>query len=319
VADSTGAAVATGTGTSEAVDWTWDASTVPAGQHSWTISAGDTVRPATGTIGAKPVVLALTSATASPRTITPNGDGQTDSTQVSYTLTAPATVTATLRGPDGSDLGVLFSQQRQPGKQSFRFAAEGVPDGRYEIVLSATDGKQTVSSSIPVLVDRTVRLFAAAPSAFSPNGDGVLDELDFSFEVTRAASVRLDIARSGKTIASVYSATLQPGSQSVTWNGADAKDGKYAGVLTATNDVGTVVHTVLFRIDRVPPRLSVLSFRRLRFRVSEASKIRLTLNGTVITRTVRAGVFSFRSPRVRSVRIAARDAAGNVSRTLRYP
>ena len=319
VADSTGAAVATGTGTSEAVDWTWDASTVPAGQYSWTISAGDTVRPATGTIGAKPVVLALTSATASPRTITPNGDGQTDSTQVSYTLTAPATVTATLRGPDGSDLGVLFSQQRQPGKQSFRFAAEGVPDGRYEIVLSATDGKQTVSSSIPVLVDRTVRLFAAAPSAFSPNGDGVLDELDFSFEVTRAASVRLDIARSGKTIASVYSATLQPGSQSVTWNGADAKDGKYAGVLTATNDVGTVVHTVLFRIDRVPPRLSVLSFRRLRFRVSEASKIRLTLNGTVITRTVRAGVFSFRSPRVRSVRIAARDAAGNVSRTLRYP
>jgi hypothetical protein len=228
-------------------------------------------------------------------------------------------VTATLRGPDGSDLGVLFSQQRQPGKQSFRFAAAGVPDGRYEIVLSATDGKQTVSSSIPVLVDRTVRLFAAAPSAFSPNGDGVLDELDFSFEVTRAASVRLDIARSGKTIASVYSATLQPGSQSVTWNGADAKDGKYAGVLTATNDVGTVVHTVLFRIDRVPPRLSVLSFRRLRFRVSEASKIRLTLNGTVITRTVRAGVFSFRSPRVRSVRIAARDAAGNVSRTLRYP
>src|SRR5438034_1305071 len=99
VADSTGAVVATGTGTGQTVDWTWDASTVPAGRYSWTISGGDTVRPATGTIGAKPVVLALTSATATPRTITPNGDGQTDSTQVSYTLTAPATVTATLRGP----------------------------------------------------------------------------------------------------------------------------------------------------------------------------------------------------------------------------
>jgi N-acetylmuramoyl-L-alanine amidase len=319
VADSTGAVVATGTGTSQLVDWTWDASTVAPGQYSWTISAGDTVRPASGTIGAKPVVLALTSATASPRTITPNGDGQTDYTQISYTLTAPATVTATLRGPDGADLSVLFSQLRQPGKQSFRFAAAGVADGRYEIVLSATDGKQTVSSSIPILVDRTVKLFAAAPPAFSPNGDGVEDELDFSFELTRAASVRLDIAQSGKTIASIYSATLQPGPQSVTWNGADAKDGKYAAVLTASNDVGTVVHTILFRIDRVAPRLTALSFARLRFRVSEPATIRLTLNGKVITRTVRAGVFSFRAPRVRSVRIVARDAAGNVSRTLRYP
>jgi len=183
VADPTGAVLATGTGTSEAVD------------------------------------LALTSATAVPRTITPDGDGQTDFSQISYTLSAPATVTATLRGPDGSDLAVLFTQQRQPGKQSFRFEAAGVADGRYEIVLSATDGKQTVTSTVPVLVDRTVRLFAAVPPAFSPNGDGVADDLSLSFELTRAASVRIDIAQAGKTIASVYSADLQPGAQSVTWNG----------------------------------------------------------------------------------------------------
>jgi N-acetylmuramoyl-L-alanine amidase len=319
VSDSTGAVVGTGTGASQTVDWTWDASTVVPGQYAWSISAGQSVRPATGTIGTKPVVLALTSATAAPRTITPDGDGQTDFSQITYTLSAPATVTATLRGPDGSDLAVLFSQQRQPGKQSFRFTAADVPDGRYEIVLSATDGKQTVTSVIPVFVDRTARLFAAAPPAFSPNGDGVADEISFSFELTRAASVRLDIAQAGKTLASVYSADLQPGSQSVTWNGAGVKDGKYAGVLTATNDVGTVVHTVLFRIDRVPPQLRALSFRRLRFRVSEAATIRLTLNGRLVTRTVRAGVFSFRAGTVRSVRIVARDAAGNVSRTLRYP
>ena len=319
VADTTGAVVATGTGTSQTVDWTWDASTATPGLYAWTIAAGSSVRAATGTIGTKATVLALTAAAASPRTITPDGDGQTDFSQITYTLTAPATVTATLRGPDGGDLAVLFSQQRQPGKQSFRFAAAGVADGRYEIVLSATDGKQTVTSVVPVLVDRTVRLFAATPPAFSPNGDGVADELAFSFELTRAASVRLDIAQAGKTVASVYSADLQPGSQTVTWNGAGAKDGKYAGVLTATNDVGTVVHNVLFRVDRIPPRLSALSFRRLRFRVNEASTIRLTLNGKLVVRTVRAGVFSFRSGLVRSVRIVARDAAGNVSRTLRYP
>src|SRR5204862_354398 len=82
----------------------------------------------------------------------------------------------------------------------------------------------------PVLVDRTVRLFAAAPPAFSPNGDGVADDLLLSFELTRAASVRLDIAQAGKTVAPVYSADLPPGPQSVTWKGAGAKDGKCGAV-----------------------------------------------------------------------------------------
>jgi uncharacterized membrane protein len=97
------------------------------------------------------------------------------------------------------------------------------------------------------------------------------------------------------------------------------KDGKYAAVLTALNDVGTVVHTVLFRIDTVAPELRALSFRGLRFRVSEAATVRLTLNGKLVTRAVRAGVFSFHAARVRSVRIVAQDAAGNVSRTLKFP
>jgi hypothetical protein len=56
----------------------------------------------------------------------------------------------------------------------------------------------------------------------------------------------------------------------------------------------------------------------LRFGISEAATVRLTVNGKRITRTVRAGVFSFRVARVRSVRIDARDAGGNVSRTLKY-
>jgi N-acetylmuramoyl-L-alanine amidase len=320
VTDVTGNVVASGTGVSQDIDWTWDATIVAQGSYSWTIAAGDIVRPATGTIGAKPVTLAITSAAALPRTITPNGDGQTDFTQISYTLAAPATVTATLRGPDGKELSVLFSQTRLPGKQSFRFAAAGVADGRYEIVLSATDGRTTVTSSVFVLVDRTVRRFAAAPSAVSPNGDGSGDELTFAFELTRAAAVKLEIAQAGKILTSVYAADLLPGPQTVSWNASGLKDGKYAGVFTATNELGTVVHTALFRIDTVAPDLRALSFRGLRFRVSEPATVRLTLNGKLVTRTItRAGVFSFRARRVRTARIVAQDAAGNVSRTLKYP
>jgi len=319
VTDGTGNVVASGAGTSQVVDWTWDAATAPQGQYSWTIAAGETVRPATGTVGAKPVPLTLRSAAAAPRTITPNGDGQTDASLISYTLSAPATVTAVLRAPDGRQLAVLFTQQRQPGKQSFRFTAAGIPDGRYEIVLSATDGKTTVAATVPVLVDRTVRRFVAAPAAASPNGDGVSDDLTFNFELTRAASVRLEIAQAGRTIASVYAADLSPGAQTVGWNGAGSRDGKYAGVLTATNDIGTVTHTAPFRIDTAPPRLRAISFRALRFTVSEPATVRLTVNGKRITRTVRAGAFSFRVKGARTVRISARDAAGNVSRVLRYP
>jgi hypothetical protein len=320
VTDAAGNVVASGTGEGQSIDWTWDAATAVPGSYSWTMAAGDTVRPASGTIGAKAVALAITSAAAVPRTITPNGDGQTDFSQISYTLSAPATVTATLRGPDGSDLSVLFSQQKRPGKQSFRFAAAGVADGRYEIVLSANDGRATVTSVVPVLVDRTVRGFGTTPVAVSPNGDGTADELTFEFELTSAASVRLDIAQAGKTLTSVYSADLLVGPQTVAWSPSGLKDGKYAAVLTVTNDIGTVLHTALFRIDTVAPVLRALSFRDLRFRVSESATVSLTVNGKRVTRVARAGVFSFRpGSRVRTVRIVAQDAAGNVSRTLKYP
>ncbi len=320
VADATGSIVASTTGTSQDIDWTWDAATAAQGSYSWTIAAGEAVRPAGGTIGAKPVALAISSATALPRTITPNGDGQTDSSLISYTLSAPATVTATLLGPDGRDLSVLFSQQKRPGKQSFRFAAAGIADGRYEIVLSANDGRTTVALAVPVLVDRTVRRFTTVPAAVSPNGDGVADELTFGFELTHAASVRLDIAQAGKTLVPVYSADLSVGPQTVAWSPSGLKDGKYAAVLTATNDVGSVVHTVLFRIDTVAPVLRALSFRGLRFRVTEPATVSLTVNGKRVTRVVRAGAFFFRPVgRVRSARIVAQDAAGNVSRTLNFP
>jgi hypothetical protein len=319
VSDAAGNVVASGTGTSQEIDWTWDSATAPKGVYSWTIGAGETVLPATGTVGAKPVPLAIRFLSAKPRTITPNGDGQTDFTTISYTLSAPATVTATLRAPDGRQLAVLFSGTRRPGKQTFRFAAGGLADGRYEIVLSATDGVATVSATVPVLVDRTVRGFAAVPTAVSPNGDGRRDELTFGFELVRAASVRLDVVQAGKTVAQVYSAQLQAGAQTVGWSAGGVRDGRYAAVLTATNDIGAVTHTVFFRVDTVAPRLRSVSFRRLRFVVSEPATVRLTVNGRRITRTVRAGSFSYRSRRVRTVSIVAQDAAGNVSRTLRYP
>jgi hypothetical protein len=304
VADTTGAVVASGTGTSQQIDWTWDASTAPSASYTWTIGAGDTVRPATGTIGTASVALAIKSLSATPRTIT-------DSTQIAYTLTASATVTATLRGADGTDVAVLFTQQHQPGKQSFRFTATSTPEGRYQIVLTASNARTSVTASVPVQVDRTVGRFVATPAV-------TRGQVNFSFDLTRAASVQLDIARAGKTVAAVYAASLPVGPQTVGWSTAGTKDGTYAGTLTTTGEVGTATRTALFRIDTKPPRLRALSFRALRFWVSERSTVRLVVNGVRVVRTVRAGNFSFRHGRVRAVRAVAQDAAGNLSRTLTY-
>jgi hypothetical protein len=105
----------------------------------------------------------------------------------------------------------------------------------------------------------------------------------------------------------------------VTWNGAGLRDGRYAGLLTATNEIGTVTQTAFFRIDTTPPTLRAISFRRGRFTVSEPATVQVVVNGRHITRTVRAGTFTIAVLRVRSLRIFAQDAAGNVSRTLRYP
>jgi uncharacterized protein with LGFP repeats len=304
VADPTGAVVATAGGTSDVIDWTWDASTAAQASYTWTISAGTSVRPATGAIGTAPVALAIKSLTAAPRTIS-------DTTQISYTLTAAATVTATLRDAGGQDVATLFTQQHAPGKQSFTFTATNVPEGHFQLVLTAANGKTTVSASVPVVIDRTVTRFAVAPAVTN-------SDVTFSFDLARVAVVRLDIQRAGKTVAPVYSATLPAGTESIGWKAAGTKDGTYAGALTTSGVAGSATRTVLFRIDTTPPRLRALSFSALRFWVSEPAKVTLIVNGSRVVRSVRAGAFSYRHGRVRSVRIIARDAAGNLSRTLKY-
>ena len=98
VTDALGQQLAVGTGKGPTVDYTWDASLVTAAGASWRIEvAGAT--PVAGTFGKAVVVagpLAITGLAADPATISPNGDGQADSTTITYSTNAPATVTATL-------------------------------------------------------------------------------------------------------------------------------------------------------------------------------------------------------------------------------
>jgi hypothetical protein len=308
-----GAVVASGSGTSSDIDWTWDAATAPKARYAWSIAAGDDIRPATGFIGAAPVALRLTKPSAKPATISPNGDGQQDTSTISYTLSATATVTAVLRAPDGRQLATLFSERRAPGTRTFVFTADGVPDGRYEIVLSATDGRVTVTAVLPVVVDRTVSGWTVAPKAFSPNGDGRSDSITFAYTLAQPAAVRIDVKQRAQVVAPLFAGTPPAGPQAVTWDGTASgsrmRDGVYAGVLTATTALGTTVHSQLIRVDTRPPVLRAVSFRRLRFRIDEPARVTAVVDGRRIVRTVRAGFFTL-GRAARRVRVSAASRSG---------
>ncbi|MGH3131134.1 MAG: hypothetical protein ACRDNX_09985, partial [Gaiellaceae bacterium] len=326
VVDALGKTVATGGGTGDSVDWTWDATAVPSGSYSWTMSGGEGVRPATGTLGARAVTLAVTNAAARPSSVTPNGDGRDDSTVISYTLTAPATVTATLVDPAGSQLATLFSEGRPAGQQSFAFTAESVPDGVYRIVLTAVgaNGRQA-TASVSLLVNRTLSAFAAARAAFSPNGDGKLDRLAFTFALASPAQVKLRILRAGRWVATVFSGPLAPGAQRLEWDGRKRYgrllDGVYEAELQATDVVGMVSQRVTFGSDTKRPELRLVRIRPLRFRVSERAEVVVVAGGRRhVVKAPAAGVYAVPGEADPSaVRAVAWDAAGNRSLPARYP
>jgi N-acetylmuramoyl-L-alanine amidase len=164
VADPEGNVVASGVGTGKAVDWTWDASLAFPGAYSYAFTAGTDVRPAVGTFGGSPPPLRLSGLTATPAVVTPNGDGIDDVSTISYTLSVPATLSATLVDVSGVTLARLFTDLKPAGRQIFTFAAEGVPDGTYRIVLSAQDARgKKASASVAVTVTRVQAANAGGP------------------------------------------------------------------------------------------------------------------------------------------------------------
>src|SRR6185436_300107 len=111
VSEPSGNVVAIGEGSGTAVDWTWDARTVPAGRYLHAIDAGPFARPATGAVTGTSQQAALT-ALARPALITPNGDGLRESTAISYRLREASLVTATVVDSVGTPVTTLFVEQK---------------------------------------------------------------------------------------------------------------------------------------------------------------------------------------------------------------
>jgi N-acetylmuramoyl-L-alanine amidase len=319
VRDDQGVVVGTGSGTGAKVDWTWDASTAAADrQYSWAITVPQ-ARSATGTIGTALPPLALRAVKITPSVVTPNGDGRGDRAKVMFRVTRQALVTATLVDQSQAVVATLFKRLFKPGLRTFDWKGVAVPDGRYRLTLAARDaqGKQ-VQALVPVAVDRTLAAFAASPVAISPNGDGRQDKLAFTFRLNAPAQAQVRILAGATLVATVFEGPLGAGPQRFSWDGSGLDDGLYTAIVSATDSVLTVKQAVPVRIDRAAPVLRLLSFRLLRFWLSEPARVTLTLDGR--TRRVdvkRPGAFRVPHAPVRTLVAQAQDAAGNRSRVIR--
>jgi hypothetical protein len=270
----------------------------------------------------------LTGLTASPALVSPSPDGTGGNLGVDFTLGAAAAVTVTLTSPSPGAVVplTLLSAPLPMGNNSFSWSLAAVPDGRYNLVVTATpSGGTAVTQSVPVLVDRTLTGFSAAPAVISPNGDGVVDATAFNFNLSQPVPVQLLVEQQGRVVGTVFSGTLGPGPQSVAWNGTingvRVPDGIYQAVAVVTDALGGLTFTAALTVDATPPALTLVDPSSLRFQLSEPATVSVTVNGQVVVAHEPAGVFAitWQGGPVTSLTAQAADAAGNVSTALTYP
>jgi flagellar hook assembly protein FlgD len=324
VTDAAGNELGRGEGTGAAVDWAWlPSAPVPAGTQ-WRIeSPGAT--PASGTLAATSTALQLTGATAVPSSVSPNGDGQADSTTVSFTLSADANVAVTLLDASGTTVGQAEAKRwRRAGPRTVVVSANGLADGAYvvRIAANATGGREA-TVDVPLTVVRTIGRVMLDPPAMTPNGDGHGDVLSVSIPLAAPAELTVRILRDGRWVATPFTGEVEAGTQTVTWDGRKrlgrAREGGYTVSVEALDVSGATARVELpFLLDATAPVVRIVSDAPPRLRVSEAAVLVIRANGA--RRVVRAtGPGVFRIPRIdrlRTLVVTARDAAGNES-TLR--
>jgi flagellar hook assembly protein FlgD len=334
IRDDADTVVATGSGAGTAVDWTWDASAFPFGTYNWTIAAGPDLRPARGLVPGPPP-LEITSLKARPKVVTPNDDGISETTTVSYSLSTGATAQVEILDSSAKVVRTLAADQAYRGG-SRTLVWDGrnssdklVGDGVYRVRVTATSPGQEAVKTRRVTVDRTLGHLVVVPTPFSPNGDGRLDTAAVDFRLARQADVRVRIMDGQRVLARLHRlGTLAAGPVEFVWGGKSkdgtrAADGVYRALVEATTVLGTRTLSVPVTVDTRVPLVRILSARikngrtHLRLWLSEAASLRVRYaapdwrSGGSRTVDRPAGYSRLRLPRARKVRVRGVDAAAN--------
>jgi hypothetical protein len=221
-------------------------------------------------------------------------------------------VTINLVSPSGVVVANLLTVQKPKGSQTLAFTPQpGLPNGSYSIVINATSGAKTATATVPFVVDDILTGFAATGPSLS-------------FTLTRAPSVLSFQVLQGTQVVAAPSASPVIGPQTLRWDGllADgsrAPDGTYTLAVSITDDATMFTRTATLTLDTTAPVITVLSYRNLRFRVSEAVTLTLFVGTRRYTRVLKkpATTQFWLKTKPSAYRVVATDAAGNTA-TLRY-
>jgi len=135
-------------------------------------------------------------ATVEPAVISPNADGDTDVTRISYTIRRPSTVSIYVVDENGNRYYFRREQPRAPREYNVLWGGviDGrvLPDGRYTWVIEATDarGHTEQATGTLTIIDADTdpprfENFAINPRVITPNQDGIDDRAAITYYLTK--------------------------------------------------------------------------------------------------------------------------------------
>jgi gliding motility-associated-like protein len=282
ITDHLGTVFASRSGSGSAIAADWDGTSgggrLPDGLYSYRLSAangfgGALDRTAFVRIDTVAPIVTPVSATGSPSTFSPNGDGVADTWQGSWTVNEDATLSAVVVASDGS---VVRHLTGSPAGTAMAVtwdgrtdAGAGAPDGQYLVVPTATDpaGNDATGLAASVTMVRALSRVTASRTIFYPqDGDAYAASTRLSLVLLQPATVTWTIVNAqGQTVATRDAGTtLAAGTWTWDWAGLDQAGrslppGVYTAVVTAGNglasvQVRTVVMAAAFRISVSPSK-----------------------------------------------------------------
>jgi len=220
-----------------------------------------------------PAVSVQQAAAGSLRTFSPDGDGGKDTLKIVQSGSKEDLWTAVISDGSGKFVRSLTWEGRSPAE----FTWDGkddtggiVPDGVYAYRIATTDRAGNAAAAVydGIVVD-TSKPATALPVAagfYSPNGDGVMDEIVLTPTAQNAAAAEswtLDLIDSTNTVKKSARGTGAPPARA-TFGGKDEAgkslaEGNYSGRLSVVyrNGYTAVARSPAFGLDLTPPKAAV--------------------------------------------------------------